>query len=251
MDAAVLDLIQGVREACDPTAFFQRVVGTPDPFQIDMLTSTAPFVVLLASRQVGKSEVIACLIAHELGTKPGSFVLVIAPSERQSKELYRKVLRFKEAMDLRAVRSTQSELELENGSRLVCLPASSDTIRGFANASLILFDEAAFFPDRGDVITTVLPMRGKHGRILMASTPNGRHNQFADFWFDSNAEKVSARSVDIPRLAEKVAFDREYMPKLRFRIEHLCDFDVSNGTPFFSVEAIENAITEEACALWI
>ena len=36
----------------------------------------------------GKSEVIACLIAHELGTKPGSFVLVIAPSERQSKELY-------------------------------------------------------------------------------------------------------------------------------------------------------------------
>jgi hypothetical protein len=89
---------------------------------------------LLASRQVGKSTGIACLIWHLLAQ--GQFAVLIAPSERQSKELFRKIVDFKNRSHITAVRSTQTELELSNGGQLVCTPSSSDTIRGYSSVDL-------------------------------------------------------------------------------------------------------------------
>jgi len=245
MDSAVRELIQGVSEGLDPAIRFGRVVGDPDDWQIDFLRSADEFVVCLCSRQVGKSTATACL-AWDALTR-GQFVLLVAPSERQAKELFRKVIDFKNS-DRSAptsVRSTLTELELANGGRLVCAPSSSDTIRGYSVDSLIL-EEAAFQPD--DLITAVLPMRKADGRVIMISTPAGRSGLFYELWSEGKVRKVYARSIDIQRLAEKVDFDRRHMPAAKFRQEHLCEF-LGTGVPFFDPLAIEAAISSDARAL--
>lgn len=53
-----------------------------------------------------------------------------------------------------------------------------------------------------------------------------------------NVEKIFARSIDQPRLSEKVAFDREYMPPIKFSQEHECRF-IGAGAPFFDFDTIK------------
>ena len=245
MDSAVRELIQGVSEGLDPAIRFARVIGDPDDWQIDFLRSVDEFVVCLCSRQVGKSTATACL-AWDALTR-GQFVLLVAPSERQAKELFRKVIDFKngDRTAPTAVRSTRTELELANNGRLVCAPASSDTIRGYT-VDLLILEEAAFQPD--DLITAVLPMRKADGRVTMISTPAGRSGLFYELWTEGKVRKVYARSIDITRLAEKVDFDKRHMPAAKFRQEHLCEF-LGSGVPFFDPLAIEAAINSDAKAL--
>jgi len=234
--------LRNVAEDLDPSLLFDRVIGEPDPWQRDFLTSTAMFLCCLCSRQVGKSTSTAALAWAALSR--GEFVLVVAPSERQSRELFKKVLFFRHhsGTSIRSVRSTLSELELENGGRLICVPASSDSIRGFTvERGLIIFEEAAFIAD--DVFSAVIPMRGVRGRIIMITTPAGPSGAFFDYWSKGKVAKIFARSLDQPRLAEKVAFDREHMPPLKFQQEHEALF-LGAGTPFFDRDTIRRAFRD-------
>lgn len=245
LDTQLRDFLLATCEDLDPVFLFERVVAAPDPWQAELLHTSDEFVLVLASRQVGKSTTIACTVWSMLSK--GKFVVLIAPSERQSKELFRKVMAFKHRSHIMAVRSTQTELELSNGGRLVCAPSSSDTIRGYSAVDCLVLDEAAFMDD--DTITAVLPMRAEDGRILMSSTPNGDKGMFRDLWKDGDVRRISARSIDIPRLGRKVEFDRRHMPKVRFEQEHLCKF-IGSGTPFFNIEAVESAFVDGIDALW-
>lgn len=245
LDSALLDYLDGLHVALDPTARFERVIGPADDWQRDFLRSTSEFALVLCSRQVGKSTSTACLAWG--GMSLGLMVLIVAPSERQSRELLRKVLDFKNADPSapRVVRSTLTELELANGGRVLCAPASSDTVRGFT-VDLLIVEEAAFVPE--EVITALLPMRKESGRVVMISTPAGRQGFFYDTWTAGKVQRIFARSVDIPRLAAKVAFDRRFMPAVKFRQEHLCEF-LGSGTPFFDPLSLEAAITPNMKAL--
>src|SRR4051794_1763011 len=64
---------------------------TPDPWQRDVLTSDAQQIILLCSRQSGKSTVTSILATQRAVSVPGSLVLLLAPALRQSQELFRKV----------------------------------------------------------------------------------------------------------------------------------------------------------------
>lgn len=242
LDTPFDTFLRSVSEDLDPSLLFERVVATPDPWQRDFLQSTAMFLLCLCSRQVGKSTSTAALAWAALSR--GEFVLVVAPSERQSRELFKKVLFFRHhsGSGVKSVRSTLTELELENGGRLICVPASSDSIRGFTvDRGLIVFEEAAFIPD--DVFSAVIPMRGLHGRIIMITTPAGPSGSFHDYWSKGSADKIFARSLDQPRLVEKVAFDREHMPPAKFQQEHEALF-LGAGTPFFDRETIRRSYTD-------
>jgi hypothetical protein len=245
LDTQLYEFLLAVSEDLDPTFLFERVIGEPDPWQVELLHAGDEFILVLASRQVGKSTTIACIVWHMLAQ--GKFVVLIAPSERQSKELFRKVMTFKHRSHLMAVRSTQTELELSNGGRLVCAPSSSDTIRGYSAVDCLVLDEAAFMDD--DTITAVLPMRAEDGRILMSTTPNGARGFFYEVWKGGKARRINARSIEIPRLRRKVEFDRAHMPRIRFEVEHLCSF-IGSGRPYFNPIAIETALSREVEPLW-
>jgi hypothetical protein len=64
----------------------------PDPWQAQVLDSTAKKTLLCCSRQSGKSSVSAILALHTAIFMPGSLVLMVSPSLRQSSELFRKFL---------------------------------------------------------------------------------------------------------------------------------------------------------------
>src|SRR6516165_8009298 len=77
--------------ALDPARLMAACGMPPDPWQRDLLRSSASRMLLLASRQSGKSAVCACLALHRAVYQPGSLILLLSPSLRQSQELFKKV----------------------------------------------------------------------------------------------------------------------------------------------------------------
>ena len=92
-----MNALLGLAELLDPTAppspsSLMMAAGLePDPWQSDVLASTASRILLLCCRQAGKSTVTAALALSTVMTLPGALVLLISPSQRQSGELFRKV----------------------------------------------------------------------------------------------------------------------------------------------------------------
>jgi hypothetical protein len=79
---------------------------------------------------------------------------------------------------VKAERENGSELVLETGSRVVSLPGTEGTSRGFAGAALVILDEAARIED--DIFASVLPMVASDGAIWALSTPWGQRGWFYD-----------------------------------------------------------------------
>src|SRR5690348_2139611 len=74
----------------DPAAWVQtRLKFHPDSHQRSVLNSTARRVSLNCTRQWGKSTVAAAKAIYEAFHAPGSLILVVSPSMRQSAEFLR------------------------------------------------------------------------------------------------------------------------------------------------------------------
>jgi hypothetical protein len=168
MPAPRTDLITALAHGLDPALFCrERLHFDPDDWQARLLRSASPQCILNCGRQTGKSTVIAALALHTAIYKSGGLVLIIAPSQRQSRELFLKVQAFLECLE--PAEPTEGEtkltLTLRNGSRIVSLPGdNSRTVRGYSAPSLVIEDEAAFVAD--DTFDAVLPM--------LAASPDGR-----------------------------------------------------------------------------
>ena len=150
-----------------------------DPWQAEVLDSTARKILLCCSRQSGKSSVSSILALHTALFRPGSLVLMVSPSLRQSSELFRKLLGYLAMLEPVPIRieDTKLSLKLDNGSRVISLPGSEGTIRGFSSVSLIIIDEAARVGD--DLYYSVRPMLAvSRGRMLALSTPFGKRGWF-------------------------------------------------------------------------
>src|ERR1039458_6387478 len=121
----------------------------PDPWQVRLLRSRAERTLLLCSRQSGKSTVTAAMALHEVVFHAKSLVLLLSPSLRQSQELFRKVTDFRNRLGEPIAIAEESALrvELRNGSRIVALPGTEGTVRGFSGVRLIIVDEAARVDD--------------------------------------------------------------------------------------------------------
>src|SRR3954469_5612339 len=135
--------------AVDPDQVMTRANLTPDSWQHQVLASPLAQILLLCSRQAGKSTVAGALAVRAAILQPGALVLVLSPSLRQSGELFRKVLAFFNALGRPLAVAAESALRIEfaNGSRVVSLPGDEGTIRGFSGVTLLVIDEAARVPD--------------------------------------------------------------------------------------------------------
>lgn len=154
----------------DPCVILHSQGLAPDPWQRALLQSSplpsagegagvrGHHQLLNCSRQAGKSTTVAALALHQMLAAPGSLVLLVAPAERQSHELFRKVVHAYQDLEqpVASIRANQSELELANGSRLVALPGREETVRSFSGVNLLLIDEASRVPD--DLYRAVRPM---------------------------------------------------------------------------------------------
>jgi hypothetical protein len=151
-----------------------RAAMVPDPWQVQVLASPLAQVLLLCSRQVGKSTVAAALAMRAAILQSGALTLLLSPSQRQSGELFRKVLSYHAALGQALPVTAESVLRIEfaNGSRIVSLPGDESTIRGYSGVALLVIDEAARVDD--NLYRAVRPMLAvSRGRLVALSTPFG------------------------------------------------------------------------------
>ena len=118
-----------------------RVMNTlglkPDPWQIDVITGEHKRLLLNCSRQSGKTTVVAVLGLVEALCRSMTRILLVSRSLRQSREMFRLMTHYHEMLESPSLkRKTAEELEFQNDSRIVCVPCSEETIRGFAHVDL-------------------------------------------------------------------------------------------------------------------
>ena len=94
----------------------------PDPWQLDVLVGKQQRLLLNCCRQSGKSTTVALLSVLETVGIAGTRVLMVAPSLRQSRLLFRIASDYLSACGMHFVkRRTMHEINLKNGSLIACL----------------------------------------------------------------------------------------------------------------------------------
>jgi hypothetical protein len=243
----IAPLAEDLKTGMDPVRFAERAAIVPDPWQADVLRSNAKRLLLNCSRQSGKSTTTALLALHTATYEPGSLVLLLSPSLRQSAELFRTVARLYSATGATVPATAESKLrlELETGSRVISLPASEATIRGYAGVDLLVIDEAARVAD--DLYASVRPMLAtSNGRLIALSTPFGRRGWWSDAWHSGHDwKRVHITAEQCPRITpEFLAEEREQLGEWWYRQEYFGEF-MDAETSVFSHDDIQRMFSTE------
>jgi Terminase large subunit, T4likevirus-type, N-terminal len=241
-----------LRLALDRVAFAEKLGIVPDGWQGDFLRSSADRLLLNCSRQSGKSTMSAVIALHRALYYPDSLVLCLAPALRQSQELFAKIASF--YRDLGRPVAPQGErklsLELENGSRIITLPGSEKTIRGFSGAALLLVDEASRVDDA--LYFAIRPMLAvSGGTLMMLSTPYGKRGVFYEEWTGGRGwERYEVPASQCPRISEEF-LEKELaaLPSWVYRQEYECSFEETEDQVFTS-DMIDRAVTDEVKPLF-
>jgi hypothetical protein len=249
-----MTLLSDLTLALNPVALVQRAGIEPDGWQRDLLQSRAQQMLLLCSRQAGKSTVSAYLALHELLYGPPAPILLLSPSLRQSQELHRVVRSGLAAVgDLAGPIRQESALtiELERGSRVVCLPGHEQTIRGFAGVRLLVVDESARVSDA--LYQAIRPMLAvSRGRIILLSTPFGKRGFYHHEWTEGGPDwkRIMITADQVPRISSAfLEQERRAMPDWIYRQEYQCEF-VETEDAVFRYEDIEAARDPNVRALF-
>jgi hypothetical protein len=245
----MVEVREDLRFALDRVAFARALGIHPDGWQEDLLRSHSDRILLNCSRQSGKSTMSAVIALHRALYHPGSLILCLAPALRQSQELFAKIASFYRDLGrpVSPIGERKLSLELENGSRIITLPGTEKTIRGFSGVSLLIVDEAARVED--ELYFALRPMLAvSGGTLIMLSTPYGQRGIFYEEWTSGDSRewqrfRVSAEQV--PRISpEFLSEERRALGSRWFEQEYLCVFGELEGA-VFSREAIDRMFDTE------
>src|SRR5262245_14904969 len=215
-----------------PVQLMRKLGLEPDPWQVEVLQAGHSRLLLNCCRQAGKSTVVALLGLVEAVFIPGTKVLLVSRSYRQSTELFRIVTDFYRRLGAPLLhRLTSQELALTNFSRIVCLPCREETIRGYSRVNLLVIDEAARVPD--DLYRAVRPMLAvSECRLVCLSTPYGKRGFFWDAWARGGADwhRIEVPADRIARISPAfLAQERRALGESWFRQEYGCSFEALEG----------------------
>jgi hypothetical protein len=248
----VVSLAEDLKLALDRVSFARKAGVDPDPWQRDLLESPSERVILNCCRQSGKSTMTAIVALHRALYHPGSLILCLAPALRQSQELFGKVLGFYRDLDrpITAQAERKLSLELENESRIVTLPGTEKTIRGFSGAALLIVDEASRVAD--ELYFAVRPMLAvSGGSLMMLSTPYGKRGIFFEEWSHGEGwERYEVSARDCPRIsASFLEEEKRALPARVYRQEYECSFEETEDQ-VFTTDMIDRAVTAEVQPLF-
>ncbi len=244
LEAMATDL----RCALDPVAFaLERLAFEPDAWQEEVLRATSRRILLNCSRQAGKSTTTAIVGLHTALYRPGALVLLVSPSLRQSRELFKKVVDFLKGIDPRPVLEEDNAMScvLSNGSRVVSLPGTGATVRGYSAPDLIIEDEAAYVDD--SLYLAVRPMLAvSGGRLILLSTPYGKRGHFHEAWIgNEDWHRIEVPAERCPRITpEFLARERLALGETWFEQEYGCAFS-ETADQVFSAEDVARAFSDD------
>ena len=178
------------------------------------------------ARQWGKSTVAAAV--RRAYSRGESLVLLATPSERQSGEFLRKASRMVMRLGItpRGDGDNAMSLLFPNGSRIVGLPGSEGTVRGFSAVSLLLIDEAARVEE--GMYQALRPMLAVgNGDLWMMSTPWAREGFFYESWTYGGEGwcRVMVPATECSRIGRDfLEEERGVLGAAVFAREYMCEF---------------------------
>lgn len=233
-----------------PILFAQGCGIDPDPWQRKVLESKAQNLIMLSSRQSGKSCCAALVALHTCLYNPRTTVVIASASQRQAKLLLRKHIlvyyrRLKDPpVDLKS--ATQENCIFDNDSEVYSLPADPDTIRGVPSVHIAIIDEAARTKDV--LFNAITPMlAATNGRMIALTTPAGKRGWlFREFnSTDHGWEKHVATYVDCPRYStEFIERERQRMGDTVFAQEYMSSFN-ENVYAVYTYDEIHRAVRSD------
>jgi hypothetical protein len=241
--------------ALDPVLLARDCGIEPDEWQKRLLRERPRRSLLLCARQTGKSTITTLTAIDTAIYQPGALILLVSPSQRQSAELFRTLMSLYSKLNGVPALNTESVLkaELANGSRILALPGTERTIRGYAAADLVVIDEAARVEDA--LLSAVRPMMATSaggGRLIALSTPAGKRGWFHEAWMQGGEDwhRTRVTAADCPRISQQ--FLDEELKQLggqRFSEEYGLEF-LDPDEAVFPSDIIAAAFTTEITPLW-
>ncbi len=180
-------LVSDLLLSASPTRLLAKLGMPPYDWQKEALEEGHKRILILAARQSGKSSISAGRTHHVGRFYPNSLSLIVSPSEQQSKETMKKVDELIGKDDEAVIIGNASfEKKYESGSRIIALPGTERSVRGYSGPKLIVIDEASRVED--PTYKAVRPMlTGNPDAVLIAvTTPYGKMGWFYEEWTKSN-----------------------------------------------------------------
>jgi len=236
----------------DPVRLARACGIEPDPWQAELLRERPKRALLLCARQSGKTTVAALLAIWVALYEAPALVLIVSPSQRQSGEVFRSLMLLYQKIEGAPELVSESALraQLANGSRIIALPGSERTVRGYAGAKLIVLDEAARIDD--SLIAALRPMMATvDGSLIALSTPFGKRGWYFEAWVgDASWHRVRVPATECPRLSATFLQEelRELGP-LAYSEEYELAFNEPDEA-MFNTALIDRAFTSEVRPLW-
>lgn len=222
-------------------------IAPPDAWQRGLLESEHNRVLLLCARQSGKTSVVAALAAYRAIHEPNSEIIIVSSTQMQASEVLRRIRQILSVAQLKYSQRSVQRIELANGSRVMALSSSEQSVRGYSGVSLLIIDEAARVSD--ELYYTLTPMLAiSHGDLYALSTPFGARGWFWQAWAQDREDawhRVTVAASECPRLTpEFLAEERRRMGELWYRQEYECEFiDATHSV--FSYDLISSLVRED------
>ena len=201
-------------------------------------------IVILKSRQMGISTLIAAYVLWVMVFHEGKNTLIVSIKETTAMEIISKI---KTAHDKLppwiknftggVVEENKHALKFKNLSMVLATSSASDSTRSFS-ASFVIFDEAAFIDDIDALWTSAQPTLStvKNGKAIILSTPNGMGGFFHKTWIDAENKVSSFHPIKLPwnlRPDRDQAWYEKQMKDMgakTFGQEYDCDFLASGNS---------------------
>lgn len=235
----------------DPAQLMVDSGLTPDPWQAEFLRSHDPRNLMLCARQVGKSLVLSFLALHEILTRPGVTVIIIAQRQDQAAELLRKSVAafYRIGAPATVLREGTTQFELSTGSRILALPGEERAVHGHT-ADLLIIDEAARVPD--EVFFAASPQLSvSKGKLVALSTAFTKSGWFYEEWDKGqNYKRWSIEASQCPRhTPEFLRQERRQMGKRWFEASYLNIFG-DDIAAVFSMDEVLRSVTDDVKPLF-
>jgi hypothetical protein len=247
---AVSDLDLRLLAQFDPVGFFTEATGyEPQPWQPDYLREER-HAITLKGRQVGASTATGCTAIRLALLRPRSTSLIVSPSLNQSKEVRERAGGHAERLGLRLLSDSASTIELENHSRIVSLPGSKKSVRGWTASALLVIDEAAFLDPATFLASRAIAATSqKSGAMIrIQSTPSGPFGHFHDLWEhpDEGWAKFFVTSEQVDTIGDDfLATERATLTAEEYAQEYLGSFG-SPGLGLVDPKRLEELVAKPA-----
>jgi hypothetical protein len=157
--------------------------------------------IILKSRQLGISTLIAGYALWMILFQSDKNCLVVAIDQNTSKNLVTKVKvmfdNLPSWLKLKAVESNKLSIRLSNGSQIKAVSSTGTSGRSEA-LSLVIIDEAAFVDGAEDLWASLQQTLSTGGQGILLSTPNGTGNFFHKMWSKAEAGENKFKTLRLP-----------------------------------------------------